>query len=148
MADANTVKKLREQTGAGIMDAKRALEEAGGDLDKAVALIKKKGLAKADKKSEREIKSGIVKTYSHNDRVGVVLRLGCETDFVAKSEPFQELAHSLAMQIVAMDPKDADELMKQPFIKDEKMSVEELVKGAIAKIGENIKVDEFHRIEL
>ncbi|MEX2054243.1 MAG: translation elongation factor Ts [Candidatus Colwellbacteria bacterium] len=148
MADAATVKKLREQTGAGIMDAKRALQEAGGDLDKATEVIKKKGLATAEKKSAREIKAGIVKNYGHNDRVGVVLRLGCETDFVAKSEPFQELAHNLAMQIVAMDPKDADELMAQPFIKDDKVTVGELITDAIAKTGENIKLDEFHRMEL
>ncbi|MDZ4231487.1 MAG: translation elongation factor Ts [Patescibacteria group bacterium] len=148
MADASTVKKLRERTGAGIMDAKRALEEVGGDLDKAAAVIKEKGLVKAEKKSEREIKAGIVKTYGHNDRVGVVLRLGCETDFVARSEPFQELAHNLAMQIVALDPKDIKELMAQPFIKDEQMTVEELIKETIAKTGENIKLDEFYRMEL
>jgi len=148
MADASVVKKLRDQTGAGVMDAKRALEEADGDLEKAAAVIKERGLAKAEKKSEREIKAGIVKTYGHNDRVGVVLRLGCETDFVAKSEPFQELAHNIAMQIVAMNPKDMEELMAQPFIKDEGTTIEELVKETIAKTGENIKIDEFHRMEL
>ena len=120
MPKAQDVKKLREQSGAGVMDAKKALEEAGGDFDKAKKLIKEKGLAKADKKADREIKAGIVKTYVHNDRVGVVMRLGCETDFVAKSEPFLELAQNLAMQIVAMNPKNVDELFAQPFIKDEK----------------------------
>ena len=148
MADANIVKKLRELTGAGVMDAKSALEEAGGDFDKAVEITKKKGLVKADKKAEREIKAGIIKTYTHNDRVGVVLKVGCETDFVAKSEPFRDLVHNLAVHIVAMNPVTVEELMAQPFVKDEKTSVENLVKETIAKTGENIKIDEFYRLEL
>ncbi|KKU19647.1 MAG: Elongation factor Ts [Parcubacteria group bacterium GW2011_GWA1_47_11] len=148
MADASAVKKLRDLTGAGVMDVKSALEEAGNDFDKAAEIIKEKGLAKADKKAEREIKAGIIKTYTHNDRVGVVLKLGCETDFVARSEPFRELAHNLAVHIVAMNPANVEELMAQPFVKDEKTSVENLVKGVIAKTGENIRIDEFYRLEL
>ncbi len=148
MADASVIKKLRELTGAGVMDAKTALEEAGEDFDKAAEIIKEKGLAKADKKAEREIKAGIVKTYTHNNRVGVVLKVGCETDFVAKSDPFQELVHNLALHIVAMNPSDVEELMTQPFVKDEKTSIENLVKETIAKTGENIKVDAFYRLEL
>ncbi|PIR97724.1 MAG: translation elongation factor Ts [Candidatus Colwellbacteria bacterium CG10_big_fil_rev_8_21_14_0_10_42_22] len=142
------IKKLREETGAGIMDAKRAIEEAGGDYAKAVEIMREKGLAKAEKKSDREIKAGVIKTYTHNDRVGTVLRVGCETDFVAKSEPFQELIQNLAMQIVAMNPKNVEELLGQNFIKDESQTVGDLVKQAIAKTGENIKVDEFYRLEL
>src|SRR3989338_794544 len=111
MADATVVKKLRDLTGAGVMDAKIALGEAKDDFDKAVEIIKARGLAKADKKAEREIKAGIIKTYTHNDRVGVVLKLGCETDFVARSEPFRELAHNLAVHIVAMNPDNIEELM-------------------------------------
>src|SRR3989344_1994074 len=148
MADASAVKKLRNLTGAGVMDVKSALEEAGNDFDKAAEIIKEKGLAKADKKAEREIKAGIIKTYTHNDRVGVVLKLGCETDFVARSEPFRELAHNLAVHIVAMNPENIEELMAQPFVKDEKTPIENLVKGAIAKTGENIRIDEFYRLEL
>ena len=148
MADASVVKKLRDLTGAGVMDAKIALGEAGDDFDQAVEIIKEKGLAKADKKAEREIKAGIIKTYTHNDRVGVVLRVGCETDFVAKSDPFLELVHNLAVHIVAMNPANVEELMAQPFVKDEKTSVENLVKETIAKTGENIKIDEFYRLEL
>ena len=148
MTKAADVKKLREQTGAGVMDAKKALEEAGGDFDKAAELIKEKGIAKADTKSEREIKAGVVKAYVHNNRIGTIMRLGCETDFVAKSEPFLELAQNVALHIVAMDPKDIDELMEQPFVKDENTTIEELIKAAIAKTGENIRVDEFHRLEL
>lgn len=145
---AEDVKKLREETGAGVMDAKRALEEAGGDFEKAKEVIKKQGLAKAEKKSEREIKAGLIKTYTHNDRIGVVLRLGCETDFVAKSDPFQELAQNIVMQIAAMNPESVEDLLAQPFIKDESLKIEDLVKGAIAKTGENIRVDEFSRLEL
>lgn len=141
----NDIKKLRELTGAGIMDAKRALEEAGGDFDKAEEIIKDRGFAKAASKSEREIKAGLVKTYLHNNRVGVLLKLGCETDFVAKSQPFQELAHDLAMQIAAMAPNDIQMLLSQPFIKDESITIDNLVKQAIAKTGENIRVEAFYR---
>ncbi len=148
MADANAVKKLRDLTGAGVMDVKSALMEAGGDFKKATEIIKKKGFAKAEKKAEREIKAGVIKTYTHNDRVGVVLKVGCETDFVAKSEPFKELVHNLAVHIVAMNPSDIEELMAQPFVKDEGTSVEDTIKGVIAKTGENIKIDEFYRLEL
>ena len=148
MADLENIKKIREKTGASIMGIKQALEEAGGDSEKANEIIKKKGLAKADEKVHREIKAGIVKTYTHNDRVGVVLKVGCETDFVARSEPFQQLVHNLAVHIVAMNPANVEELMVQPFVKDEKTSVENLVKEVIAKTGENIKIDEFYRLEL
>ena len=141
----NDIKRLRELTGAGVMDAKRALEEAGGDFSKAEEIIKDRGLAKAASKSEREIKAGLVKTYLHNNRVGVLLKLGCETDFVAKSQPFQELAHDLAMQIAAMAPDDVPVLLSQPFIKDESITIDSLVKQAIARTGENIRVEAFYR---
>lgn len=148
MADLEDIKKIREKTGASVMGIKQALEEAGGNSEKANEIIKKKGLAKASEKAHREIKAGIVKTYTHNDRVGVVLKVGCETDFVARSEPFQQLVHNLAVHIVAMNPANVEELMAQPFVKDENTSVENLVKEAIAKTGENIKIDEFYRLEL
>jgi elongation factor Ts len=142
------IKKLRESTGAGVMDAKRALEEAGGDFQKAVEIIKEKGLVKAASKSEREIKSGLIKTYLHNNRVGVLLKLGCETDFVAKSDPIQELAQDLVMQIAAMEPEDVEGLLAQPFIKDESVTVEGLIKQAIARTGENIRIEVFYRAAL
>ena len=142
------IKKLRELTGAGVMDAKRALEEAGGDLTKAGEIIQERGLAKAATKSEREIKAGFIKTYVHNNRVGVLLKLGCETDFVAKSEPFQALAHDLALQIAAMAPDDITALLSQPFIKNESTTIGYLIKQVIARTGENIKVDSFYRAEL
>ncbi len=142
------VKKLRELTGAGVMDAKRALEETGGDLGKAEEIIKSKGLAKAAAKSEREIKAGLIKTYTHNNRVGVLLKLGCETDFVARSEPFQELAHNLAMQIAAMEPDGVQTLLDQTFIKDEDITIDDLIKQVIAKTGENIRIEAFYRLAL
>jgi len=145
---AEDVKKLREATGAGVMDAKGALEEAGGNFEEAAAILKKKGLAKADKKAGRELKAGLVNAYVHNDRVGVLLNVSCETDFVAKADDFKNLVHNIAMQIAAMNPSDVDELMSQPYIKDEKETIENLVKGAIAKLGENIKVEEFTRYEI
>src|SRR3989344_4964116 len=115
---ADDVKRLRELTGAGVMDSKNALEDAGGDFDKATAILKERGLAKADKKAGRELKSGLVDAYVHNDRVGVLLNVSCETDFVARSEDFRNLVHNIAMQIAAMDPKSVDELMEQAYIKD------------------------------
>jgi elongation factor Ts len=194
MSDAKLVKQLREMTGAGILDCKKALEEAGGDLEKAAEILRKKGIAKAAKKASRETKEGIIHSYIHaGGRVGVLLELNCETDFVARNELFQELAKELAMQIAAMKPKyvsreDIPEevinkekeiareaaisegkpehiadkiaqgklekyfkevvLLEQPYIKDDKKTIEELIKEYIAKLGENIKVSRFCRYEV
>lgn len=142
------IQKLRELTGAGVMACKKALEDAGGNFDKAVKLIKERGLAKAAEKESRETKAGLVKAYVHQDKVGAILELNCETDFVARSQPFQELAHNLAMQIVAMNPKDVDELLDQSYIRDEDTTVGDMVKEVIAKTGENIRIRRFVRYEL
>ncbi len=142
------IQKLRELTGAGVMASKKALDDAVGDFDKAAALIKERGFAKAAEKESRETKAGLIKAYVHNDRVGALLELNCETDFVARSDPFRELAHNLAMQIVAMNPKDVKELLAQPYIRDESTTVSDLVKGVILKTGENIKIGRFIRYEL
>jgi len=144
----NLIQQLREATGAGVMDCKRALEEAKNDLEKAKAIIFKKGAAKAEKKSERLTGAGILGTYVHNDRVGVLLELRCETDFVARNEAFKELSHQISMQIAAMNPQNVDELLKQNFIMDESATVEDIVKRSIAKLGENMKVERFCRYEL
>ncbi len=130
------------------MLCKKALDEAKGDFDKAIALIKKQGFAKAREKEGRETKAGLVKAYVHNDRVGALVEVNCETDFVARSEPFQELARHLAMQIVAMNPEDVDELLAQPYIRDEATTINDLIKEVILKTGENIKVKRFVRYEL
>jgi len=142
------IKKLRELTGAGVIDCKKAIEEAGGDLDRAQIVIKEKGLLRAEKKSGRETGAGLLESYIHNNRIGVLLMVRCETDFAARSEQFKTLVKELAMQISAMDPATVDDLLKQPYVRDESMTVEQLIKNAIAQIGENIKVERFCRYEL
>jgi elongation factor Ts len=144
----NNVQKLREITGAGIMECKRALDDAKGDLDKAVQIIQERGIVRAEKKTDRKTGAGVLESYIHNNRVGVLLELRCETDFVARGELFRQLAHDLVMHIAAMNPANLEELMRQPFIKDAAMSIEVLVKGVIAKTGENVKVEKFCRYEL
>lgn len=195
MIAADDVKKLRDITSASMMDCKRALEEAGGDAEKAVELLRKKSLIKAEKKSERETKQGIVEVYVHsNRRLGAMAEILCETDFVARNEIFKQLAHDLVMHIAAMNPLYINEnaippevieserrifqaqvdgsfdkpahvikeiiegklkkhfqdicLMSQPFIKNPDITVEELIKEHIAKLGENIKIGRFARFEL
>ena len=142
------VKKLRDQTGAGVMECKRALQEAKGDFDKAVLIINKRGLAKAEKKEGRSTSAGLIESYVHNNRIGVLLEIRAETDFVVRSEPFRELAHELAMQIASMDPADIETLLNQPYIKDESQRVGDFVKKVITKVGENITVQRFCRYEI
>lgn len=149
MVDAlDLIQKLREATGTGIMECKKILAEAGGDFDKAAALIKERNLAKIEKKASRSTGNGYLEAYVHNNRVGVLLELRCETDFVARSNVFRELAHNLAMQIAAMAPADVESLLFQPFIKDESLIVEALIKEIIVKLSENIRVERFCRYEL
>lgn len=145
---ASDVQRLREITGAGIMECKKALGDAEGDFDAAIRLIQERGLVRAEKKSDRATGAGLLETYIHNGRVGVLLDVRCETDFVARTADFKELAHNLAMHIAAMDPKDSEELLKQPYIKDPNVTIENFVKGVIAKVGENIKIGRFCRYEL
>jgi elongation factor Ts len=145
---AEAVQKLRELTSAGVMDCRKALLEANGDVDLAVKIIREKGLAKVEKRAGRETGAGLVHSYVHNDRIGVMLEVRAETDFVVRSEPFQKLAHELAMQISAMDPKSLDELLTQPYIKDESKTVKDVVNEVIAKVGENVTVNQFYRIEV
>jgi len=143
------VKRLREETGAGVMDCKRALEESKGDFENAKALIKQRGLAKAQKKSDREAKEGIVEAYVHaGGRIGAMVELSSETDFVARNPEFRELAKELAMQVAAMDPKDVDELLEQAYIRDASKKVGELVTGIAAATGENVRVRRFKRFQL
>ena len=144
----NKISELRNMTGAGIMDCKRALDEAGGDLDKAKLIIQEKGMLKAEKKSARETGAGVLESYIHNNRIGVMLELRCETDFAARSDAFKSLAHELAMHISAMNPETVTDLLKQPYVRDESLTVEQLVKNTIAKVGENIRVERFCRFEI
>lgn len=142
------LKKLREETGAGIADVKQALEEAGGNIENARGLLKKKGLDKAAKKSEREVKAGLVEVYSHGGKVGVVVELLCETDFVAKTEDFKGLAHELALQIASMNPENNEDLLAQEYIRDNSQTIKDLIASVVGKLGENIQVGKFARIEL
>lgn len=142
------VKKLRDETKMGIMACKKALKESEGDFDEAKSNLMEKAKKKSAKKKDREIKSGLIKSYVHNGRVGVLLKLGSETDFVAKNDDFKELAHELCLQIASMNPEGVDELLDQPYIKEQEMSVKELIDEAVGKIGENIQVAEFTRYEI
>lgn len=143
------IKKLREMTGAGIADCRKALLEAGGDEKKAVELLKSWGIDKAASKADREVGQGLVETYIHGGgRVGAMVEINCETDFVSRTDEFKTLAHEIAMQISAMDPVDVEELLKQEYIRDAERTIGDLVKEAIAKVGENIVVKRFMRFEL
>ncbi|MDO5343792.1 MAG: translation elongation factor Ts [Candidatus Saccharibacteria bacterium] len=187
------IKKLRELTGVGLTDAKQALVEADGDFDKALEAMRKKGLTKAEKKGDREAREGLIESYVHSGRIGVIVEVNCETDFVARLDDFKTLAHEIAMQIAAMNPTYASEadipteemervkaellnsdalkdkpadmqekivegqlkkhfaeqvLLNQAYILDDSKTVEQHIKEAIAKLGENIVVRQFRRIEL
>ncbi|MBZ1348639.1 MAG: translation elongation factor Ts [Candidatus Liptonbacteria bacterium] len=142
------IKKLREATGVGVMDCRQAFVEANGDFDKALEIIRKKGLVKAEGKINRQTSAGLIISYIHNEKIGVLLEIHCETDFVAKLDSFKELAKQIAMQIVAMNPQNTEELMKQLYIKDESIIIGDLIKGLIVKTGENIQVYRFCRYAL
>lgn len=184
------IKKLKELSGAGLTDAKKALVEAKGDFDKALEAMRKKGLTKAEKRGDRETREGLVEAYIHDGRLGAIVEVNCETSFVAKTDEFKTLAHQIAMQIASMNPlyvseediPEADRkvkikelesnfkgpenmkdkilegqvkkafqdkvLMNQPYILDDSKTVEQFIKEAIAKTGENITIRQFKRIEL
>jgi len=148
MISVDLIKKLREKTGAGISDCRSALEETKGDVDKAVDVLKKKGIEKAAKKSDRETHEGRVFSYVHSGKIGALVSLQCETDFVAKTEEFQNLGKELCLQVSAMDPKDIDELLEQEYIRDAGIKIGDMIKSAISKLGENIKVASFSRIKI
>jgi elongation factor Ts len=161
---AAAVKELRDQSGAGVMECRRALEEAGGDVTRALTVLREQGLTKAEKRAGRETSQGLVESYIHgNGRVGVLVEVNCESDFVARTDDFKTLAHDLAMQIAAMNPSyiSAEEmtvgngenpeevcLLDQPFIKDPRKTVRDLVTEVIGKTSENIRVRRFARYEL
>ena len=150
MANAKEdVKRLREETGAGVMDCKRALDEAAGDFARAKTLLKERGQARAQKTSGREAKEGIIEAYVHGGgRIGALVELSSETDFVARNPDFQRLAKELAMQVAAMDPKNVDELLEQVYIRDSSKKVGDLVTGIAATMGENVRVRRFKRFQL
>lgn len=190
---AEDVKKLRDMSGAGMMDAKRALEETNGDQEKAMELLRKKGIASAAKKADRATENGLVGSYVHGGKIGVLVEVACETDFVARTEDFQDFVRDLCMHVAAANPEylnpedvpadvvekekavykeeviasgkpaeHADKIVegklnkfyegiclnKQAFVKDPATSIEELTRSMIAKVGENIIVKRFVRMEL
>ena len=158
------VKELRDQCGAGIMECRNALLEAKGDMDKALQILKEKGLLKAEKKAGRATTQGLIEAYVHTGgRIGAMVEVNCETDFVARTEEFKELAHHLAMQVAAIPPQfiskeevpegaDVDPqvacLLLQPYIKNPDKTIQDIITETIAKVGENIKVKRFTRFEL
>lgn len=134
------IKKLRSETGAGVADCRQALEETG-DFAKAREWLRKKGMEKAAKKAEREVKAGMVFSYVHHTgRLGSMVALACETDFVAKTEDFQKLGRELALQVASMQPESVEVLLEQEYIRDPGKKIGELVKEVIGKLGENIQV--------
>lgn len=169
--DATMIRDLREQTSCGVMDCKKALQEANGDFNKAKELLRERGLKKALKKSDREANQGRVEAYIHaGNKIGVLLELNCETDFVAKNEDFIAFSRELAMHIAAMAPEyikegdvpetvlsEADDqkaflkekcLLNQPFVKDAGKSIQDMLNELVAKIGENIQVSNFSRFQV
>jgi elongation factor Ts len=146
--DISQVKRLKDLTGVGLTDAKKALEGAGGDFDKALAAMRKKGLTKAEKRGEREARAGLVGTYNHDGRIGVSVEVNCETDFVARNDIFKDLVKDLAMHIAASEPADVAELLDQPFVKDPDQTIGDYVKDHAARLGENVVVRRFSRIAL
>lgn len=142
------LKKLREETSAGVSDCRQALEDANGNYEKAKKLLLERGLKNAAKKEDKETHQGVIESYVHAGRVGVLVELRSETDFVARNEEFKKLAHEIALQVAAMNPKNVEELLKSAYIRDATKTIAEIVKLAIAKVGENITVARFSRIAL
>jgi elongation factor Ts len=158
------IKELRNQCGAGIMECRNALLEMEGDLEKALQTLKERGMIKAEKKAGRATAQGLIEAYIHiGGRIGALVEVNCETDFVARTDEFKELAHDLAMQVAALSPRYISEeelredsgvepqyacLLQQPFIKDPAKTVRDVIVEVIAKVGENINVSRFARFEL
>jgi elongation factor Ts len=162
MISTQTIKELRGVTGAGIMDCKKALQEASGNMDDAIEILRKQGFAKAEKKAHREVSQGLVEAYIHTGgRIGALVEVNCESDFVAKTDELKTLAHDLAMQVAAteptflnsegipeeVEPKEAC-LLSQPFIRNPERTVQDIITETIARVGENIKIRRFARFEL
>jgi elongation factor Ts len=156
---AQAVKELREETGAGVMECKRALQEAGGNKEKAKDILREKGMTKHAKLAGREARQGLIESYIHTGgRIGALVEVNCETDFVARTEEFRTLAREIAMQVASMNPATVgkldsaeggdDVLLNQEYIRDARKSIRDLIKETIAKVGENILVSRFQRFEV
>jgi elongation factor Ts len=145
---AKDIQKLRDLTGAGVMDCKKALDESKGDIDAAVKIVHERGAVKVAKRSDREAGAGLIESYIHNERIGVLVDIRAETDFVVRSEDFRVLAKELAMHIAAVGPADLEEFLAQPFVRDDSKTVETVIKEVAARVGENVQVKAFSRLEL
>ncbi|MFZ5376752.1 MAG: translation elongation factor Ts [Patescibacteria group bacterium] len=146
---ATDIKKLREATGARVMDCKKALEEAGGDFAKATKLVEERGLARAEKNADRETKVGYVGCYVHtNGMIGAMVEVLCETDFVAKNEEFRQMVNDIAMHLAAMGAENNEDLLGQEFIRDASKTIEGLIKSLSGKIGEKMVLNRFQRFSV
>ncbi len=149
LVTANDIKRLREETSCGVIDCKKALEESKGDFEKAKDFLRKLGLEMAAKKSGRVAKEGRVEGYIHNgNKIGVILEVNCETDFVARNEDFCRFSRDIAMHIAAMNPENVSALMQQPFVRDLSKNIQDMLNELVAKIGENIVVGRFVRYKI
>lgn len=142
------IKKLREETSAGVSDCRQALEDANGEYEKAKKLLIERGLEKAAKKEGKETSQGIIESYIHAGKIGVLVEVRCETDFVARTDEFKNLAHEIALQVASMNPKNVVELLKTEYIRDSSLKISDLIKQTVAKVGENITVARFDRMML
>jgi len=148
MISIDKIKELREETSVSITECKKALEVAKGDFDRAKEILKKLGKNFSEKKKEREVKEGIIESYVHSGKkIGVMVELNCESDFVARSKDFQNLAHELCLQIAAISPEEVP-LLEQPWIRDEKITIKDLINEYITQLGENIVLKRFIRYEI
>lgn len=147
--DLQSLKKLREETSASVSDCRRALDESEGDYKKALEWLKKRASVIAEKKATRTTGQGIVEAYIHaGGKVGVLVELLCETDFVARTDEFKQLAREIGMQVAAMKPENVDSLLKQEYIRDGSLTMQDLIKGVIGKLGENITIKQFSRFSI
>jgi elongation factor Ts len=150
MITAQDVAKLRQITGAGMMDAKKALEEAAGDFNKAQELLQSRYTEKAEKKADRETGEGYIGTYVHNGKSAALVALACETDFVSRNDEFRELAQNIALHITALINEDAsiEDILNSQYIKDPNLTIDKLLKTKIGVLGENIQITSFKKISL
>lgn len=148
MVTIEKIKQLREETGISIIECKKALEKSDGDIEKAKNILKETQKEFSSKKTERETKNGVIDSYIHsNKKIGVLIELNCETDFVARNQDFQNLAHELCLQIAAIGDEELP-ILEQPWIKDESLKIKDLISQYIAKLGENIVLKRYTRYEL
>ena len=142
------IKKLREKTGAGVMDIKKALDGADGDEKKAEELLKARGVEIAEKKSDRVTSNGLIDCYLHLGKVGAMVEVNCETDFVARNEDFKKFVHEVALQVASSDAETVEDLLEEEYFKEPGTTIADLLQAAIQKTGENIKIKRFSRFVL